>query len=52
MNNPISDKKRSDRVLRGGSWFDNPLFARTSYRDAYSGTARSIALGFRVVRNA
>ena len=38
------------RVLRGGSWFDNPGFLRAADRSRYSTGNRSYYLGFRVAR--
>lgn len=37
------------RVLRGGSWFDNLVFARAAYRDCSSPYSRNFNFGFRVV---
>jgi len=39
------------RVVRGGSWFDGPLGARTSARGFYDQPEAAAYLGFRVVRN-
>ena len=41
-----ADEKK--RVSRGGSWFFNPVKARSAYRDFGSG-GRSNLVGFRVV---
>ena len=40
----------SHRVLRGGSWVDNPQFLRSASRDGVSIVDRNIFLGFRVGR--
>jgi formylglycine-generating enzyme required for sulfatase activity len=37
------------RVLRGGSWFQVPLWARSSHREAYTPATRYVGLGFRIV---
>jgi formylglycine-generating enzyme required for sulfatase activity len=37
------------RVLRGGSWFGNPVFLRSSYRLNFTPAARNGNDGFRVV---
>jgi formylglycine-generating enzyme required for sulfatase activity len=36
--------------LRGGSWFTQPDFVRTSYRNRFDGNYRSTSIGFRLVR--
>lgn len=39
------------RVVRGGSWFTNPLFLRSAYRDDGGFTAHTnIYMGFRIAR--
>ena len=38
------------RVVRGGSWSDDPDFLRSAYRDRDSSVIRSNDLGFRVAR--
>ncbi|MGO9174195.1 MAG: SUMF1/EgtB/PvdO family nonheme iron enzyme [Rhodomicrobium sp.] len=38
------------RVLRGGSWYDQPLFLRSAYRIGYSADRRFDDTGFRVAR--
>ena len=38
------------RVLRGGSWYNNPSFLRAAYRIRNSTGIRSIRIGFRVAR--
>jgi formylglycine-generating enzyme required for sulfatase activity len=36
--------------LRGGSWFTQPDFVRTAYRNRFEGNYRSTSIGFRLVR--
>ena len=36
--------------LRGGSWFTQPEFVRTSYRNRFESNYRSTSVGFRLVR--
>jgi formylglycine-generating enzyme required for sulfatase activity len=36
--------------LRGGSWFTQPDFVRTSYRNRFDSNYRSTSIGFRLVR--
>ena len=36
--------------LRGGSWFTQPDFIRTSYRNRFEGNYRSTSIGFRLIR--
>jgi formylglycine-generating enzyme required for sulfatase activity len=38
------------RVIRGGSWIDDPRLARVAYRDRYGPGLRGINLGLRLVR--
>ena len=40
----------SERVLRGGSWYDNPRFLRAAFRFRYSSGDRLSIYGFRVAR--
>ena len=51
VTNPISDKKGSDRVLRGGSWDEDARGARSSSRLNLDPSFRYYSLGFRLVRN-
>ena len=39
------------RVVRGGSWFNNPRFLRSAYRIRSTSGYRNVILGFRVARN-
>ncbi len=36
--------------LRGGSWFTQPDFVRTAYRNRFDGNYRSTSVGFRLIR--
>ena len=36
--------------LRGGSWFTQPGFVRTAYRNRFDGNYRSTSVGFRLIR--
>src|SRR5271155_111570 len=36
--------------LRGGSWFTQPDFVRTAYRNRFDGKYRSTSIGFRLIR--
>jgi formylglycine-generating enzyme required for sulfatase activity len=40
----------SQHELRGGSWFTQPDFVRTGYRNRFDGNYRSTSVGFRLVR--
>ena len=37
-----------DRVLRGGSWFDDLSYCRAAYRDRFNPSNRSVNFGFRL----
>lgn len=50
-NNPLYVKSGSYRVVRGGSWYNEPVSLRASYRGIYSPDYRSDNPGFRVARN-
>jgi len=47
---PTGPESGSYRVIRGGSWFNDPRHARSAYRNAYDPGARGDGLGFRLVR--
>lgn len=47
--NPGGPSSGSERVLRGGSWYFNSFYARTSYRSAIEPDYRYNYLGFRLV---
>ncbi len=42
-------KKSSIRVIRGGSWYCNPIFCRSAYRSSSRCDNRDDLIGFRVV---
>ena len=49
--NPMGPSNGSDRVFRGGSWFDVDWFCRAAYRGwAIHPAGRGVGLGFRLVR--
>ena len=41
----------SNRVVRGGSWYDDARFVRAAGRGIYSAGYRYVGLGFRVARS-
>jgi formylglycine-generating enzyme required for sulfatase activity len=45
-----SSARCSFRVLRGGSWYNNPQYLRSADRDRSGPGSRSVDLGFRVAR--
>ena len=47
--NPMGLVTGSDRVYRGGSWFNNAGYCRVTYRDYYTPSFRNFNLGFRLV---
>ncbi|MCH2208562.1 MAG: formylglycine-generating enzyme family protein [Lentisphaerales bacterium] len=51
--NPVSKTKQSDaaelRVVRGGSWYNQPLLCRSAARGFYDAPMASVYVGFRVV---
>jgi len=48
--NPLGASSGTDRVLRGGGWFDSAGFLRSASRDYFSPNRRAYDLGFRLVR--
>jgi len=46
---PQGAAKGSARVLRGGSWFNNPWYCRSAKRAREEPGTRNLNLGFRVV---
>lgn len=46
--NPRGPSSGQDRVLRGGSWFDEPLVVRAASRNGTGPAARFYSLGFRL----
>jgi len=49
--NPTGAASGSNRVGRGGGWFNGAVFLRSAYRFYNSPATRLLSLGFRVVRN-
>jgi formylglycine-generating enzyme required for sulfatase activity len=49
--NPINHTKASNRVLRGGSWLDDPQSLRASNRDGINPTGGGNYFGFRCSRD-
>ena len=47
--NPTGPKNGTYRVVRGGSWLDNPRDCRVAYRDNDRPSNRSDIIGFRLV---
>ena len=47
---PTGPSSGSDRVIRGGSWFNDPQFCRAAYRDYYAPGGRYDYVGFRLAR--
>ena len=48
----LPDKNGQYRVLRGGSWFDEPGLVRAPYRDRYTASFRNFLTGFCLVASA
>ena len=48
----VSASDWSDRVFRGGSWFDIADYSRVAYRGKWSPDGKYYTIGFRVVRSA
>ncbi|MBF0344831.1 MAG: SUMF1/EgtB/PvdO family nonheme iron enzyme [Nitrospirae bacterium] len=51
VRNPIYTKGGADRVLRGGSWDDDPQLVRCSYRALFMPGFGRHGIGFRLVRS-
>ncbi len=49
-NDPKGPSSGSLRVLRGGSWYNSASLCRSAYRNSYTPSSRSNAIGFRGVR--
>jgi formylglycine-generating enzyme required for sulfatase activity/uncharacterized caspase-like protein len=45
----LSEKNNQFRLIRGGSWFNNPRDCRSAYRNYFNPDVRLINIGFRVV---
>ncbi|MEO5339828.1 MAG: SUMF1/EgtB/PvdO family nonheme iron enzyme [Magnetococcus sp. MYC-9] len=50
--NPVDNVGSAERVNRGGSWFSQAFFVRSSFRNANTPEFRSYALGLRMARAA
>ena len=50
QNNPAGPSSGSNRVQRGGSWYDVPLYARVTYRHYDTPDVRGSYTGFRLAR--
>ncbi|MEM7769099.1 MAG: formylglycine-generating enzyme family protein [Cyanobacteria bacterium P01_A01_bin.37] len=48
----LTDDEKARRILRGGSWYNNPENCRSAYRGDYDPDYRSLFIGFRVVCSA
>ena len=48
---PVQSSTDSNRVLRGGSWFDIARYMRAAYRKGYAPSAQDSLVGFRVVKS-
>jgi formylglycine-generating enzyme required for sulfatase activity len=46
---PQGDAKSTDRVIRGGSWYNKGLYCRSAHRRSRSQTYRSNDVGFRLL---
>lgn len=45
------DHSKSRRAIRGGSWYYEPEFQRSSLRDKYHANLRDVDLGFRLAQD-
>ncbi|MCI5145179.1 MAG: hypothetical protein D3923_06515 [Candidatus Electrothrix sp. AR3] len=50
MRNPLAEKERTHRVVRGGSWYDRAGYCRSAYRERHGPDYRYDDAGFRCVR--
>ena len=48
VENPCNRSKGTGRVLRGGSWFFNAQFCRSTFRNSYTPSIRYFTIGFRL----
>ncbi len=49
---PTGPSSGTDRVLRGGSWYNGAAHSRVSFRYSYEPSVRYLNFGFRCVREA
>lgn len=49
VNDPTGPLSGTERVLHGGSWYDDRSYARAAFRNDYDPDERNIYFGFRVV---
>ena len=49
--NPLGPASGTDRVVRGGSWYDSTAVMRSSYRGYVTPSLTNYGYGFRVARN-
>lgn len=47
---PLGATSGTERVLRGGSWYDSAAYSRVASRHVYAPTSRTSNVGFRIVR--
>ena len=47
----VDTSRGGDRVIRGGSWWLDPQYARVAYRFRYEPSYRYDGVGFRVARS-
>ncbi|MFC1509859.1 formylglycine-generating enzyme family protein, partial [Candidatus Omnitrophota bacterium] len=50
QSDPTGPKSGTRRVFRGGSWYTNANYCRSSYHFGYPPDSRDTSIGFRVVR--
>lgn len=51
QHNPVNSEKATDKVIRGGSWNNNPLGVQTYFRGYLQPTIDDGRVGFRVAFN-
>jgi len=44
------DASDNERIVLGGSWFNNPVYMRCDYRRHYRADYRNLDIGFRIVK--
>ncbi|MBR5469918.1 MAG: formylglycine-generating enzyme family protein [Paludibacteraceae bacterium] len=48
-NNPMGPSSGSNRVLRGGGWYNNAQYCRVAFRNSYAPSFRGDVSGFRLI---